>query len=115
MRNTSPHWGLAWVKSEPRPEGKQLSFPDSGGAVAKMQGTHWRSRDLGLAGGQGSLGPSPLSLADGPGQAALQSTCLCQEGTFSRRGAASGPLYSGRDTLALSREQLLATCSLRLG
>ena len=103
------------MKSEPRPEGKQLSFPDSGGAVAKMQGPRWRSRELGLASGQGSLGPSPLSPADGPGQAALQSTCLGREGTFSRRGAASGPFYSGRDTLALSREQLSATCSLRLG
>lgn len=56
IRNVSLCWGLAWVKSEPGPEGKQLSFPDLGWAVAKMQRTHWRSRELVLSGSQGSRG-----------------------------------------------------------
>lgn len=30
--NISPHCGLALGKTEPRPEGKQVSFPDSGRA-----------------------------------------------------------------------------------
>lgn len=95
IRNVSPCWGLAWMKSEPGPEGKQFYFPDSGGAVAKMQGTRWRSRELVLSSSQGSRG----TLTPFPGRQLCR--VLGREGTFSRRGAASGPLCSGRDTLLL--------------
>lgn len=109
IRNVSPCWGLAWMKSEPGPEGKQFYFPDSGGAVAKMQGTRWRSRELVLSSSQGSRGTLTPSW-----QTALQSTWPGGN-ILTQRGGLWAPLQRPRHTLALSREQLSATCSPRLG